>query len=251
MQGVDNLLRLVCLPILPVIPAACASLPEAAPEPPPAEPPPSITVTQHADGIVFAGVEAGGNVNITVYSPPAGTPSPGEPDTPQARVEAGGPAEPVPDLPMDVLDTLAAEGYEEAPYESGGDTHVCYGHNLDAGIHPNEWAGLGTPQACIDLFYADLAIATDVALAFAGDDAWRAMGAPRNAALIDLAFILGGPRLAAFTDLRAALRTGDWTGAVGAVLDSCLPPGNRKPACKGTAPIARERLDGIVEAFRP
>ena len=211
MQGVDNLLRLVCLPILPVIPAACASLPEAAaPEPPPTEPPPTITVTQHADGIVFAGVEAGANVNITVHSPPAGAPSPGEPDTPQARVEAGGPAEsmgpPEPTFEQALADAVVNhEGWETEPYIVDNAEHIC------AGLRTYGDGEAMTNAECI-VATADYMehIAIPDARQYAGEDVWEALSAGRQAVLAELAMMMGIGNLLEFTALKAALQSGNW-----------------------------------------
>ncbi|MDA9930044.1 lysozyme [Alphaproteobacteria bacterium] len=57
---------------------------------------------------------------------------------------------------------------------------------------------------CVDLFGSDFAGAS----------------VPRRHALISMAFNLGGPRLAKFIRLRAAIKAGDWQGAAHHALDS-------------------------------
>ena len=71
----------------------------------------------------------------------------------------------------------------------------------------------------------DLLLANDIALARSICEdrfghAFAVASRARRHALVSMAFNLGGPRLAGFTRLRAAVRRGDWDEAAAEALDS-------------------------------
>ena len=105
----------------------------------------------------------------------------------------------------------AHEGVRAFPYlDSVGKCTIAVGRNLsDRGLTVAE---------------IDFLLETDIALAHTILDGWlpgwRDFSAPRRHALISMAFNLGGPRLASFVQLRAALMAGDFDRAADCALDS-------------------------------
>ena len=92
-----------------------------------------------------------------------------------------------------------------------GKLTIGVGRNLtDRGLEEDE----------IDLLLAnDIAIAVEACGEIFGPR-FAAFSAPRRQALISMAFNLGGPRLAAFRRMRAAIAAGDWDAAATEALDS-------------------------------
>ena len=71
----------------------------------------------------------------------------------------------------------------------------------------------------------DLLLANDIAIAAAAcaeifGPGFARLPAPRRHALISMAFNMGGPRLAGFRRMRAAVAAHDWTAAAAEALDS-------------------------------
>ena len=105
-------------------------------------------------------------------------------------------------------DIRDAEGLRLTPYpDSTGVIHVGYGHRLQI-----------EPAQAEALLQSDLEKAHQVAARIVGET-WSALDPGRQAALAEMAYILG-PGLANFTNFLAAVREADWTAAVAEVLDS-------------------------------
>lgn len=71
----------------------------------------------------------------------------------------------------------------------------------------------------------DLLLANDIAVAAAAcadifGPSFAHLAAPRRHALISMAFNMGGPRLAGFRRMRAAITANNWTAAAAEALDS-------------------------------
>jgi len=136
----------------------------------------------------------------------------------------------------------AHEGVRAFPYlDSVGKCTIAVGRNLtDRGLSVAE----------IDFLFE-----TDIALAQTTLDGWlpgwRDFSAPRRHALISMAFNLGGPRLASFVQLRAALSAGDFDRAADCALDSrwAVQTGQRALEiaqllrCEQDAPLSPDRRD--------
>ena len=104
------------------------------------------------------------------------------------------------------------EGRRAFPYpDTVGKLTIGVGRNLsDRGLSEDE----------IDLLLAnDIAIAGEACADIFGPG-FAGMAPPRRQALISMAFNLGGPRLAAFRRMRAAIAAGDWDEAAAEALDS-------------------------------
>lgn len=104
------------------------------------------------------------------------------------------------------------EGRRAFPYrDTVGKLTIGVGRNLtDRGLAEDE----------IDLLLAnDIAIAAETCGEIFGP-AFAAFPAPRRHALISMAFNVGGPRLAAFRRMRAAITAGQWDAAASEALDS-------------------------------
>ena len=72
----------------------------------------------------------------------------------------------------------------------------------------------------IDLLLSnDVAIATEVCADIFGAS-FAGVSVPRRVALLSMAFNMGGPRLAGFRQMRAAIAAGDWDRAAAEALDS-------------------------------
>ena len=104
------------------------------------------------------------------------------------------------------------EGRRAFPYlDTAGRLTIGVGRNLtDRGLADDE---------------VDHLLANDIALAksICGDQfgaAFAGASKARRHALVSMAFNLGGPRLAGFTRLRAAVKDGDWDEAAAEALDS-------------------------------
>lgn len=105
------------------------------------------------------------------------------------------------------------EGKRLKPYtDIVGKLTIGVGRNLtDTGIS----------QAECDLLLAnDIEIAAHQAAGVVGDDVFQTLCAPRQAALIDMAFNVGAQRLSLFTKLLAAIRDGNWKAAHDEALNS-------------------------------
>ena len=211
MQALDNILRLACLPILPVIPAACASLPEAtAPDVPPAptaqEIPHQTTIHAAPGSIVLAGVDTGGG-DIYIGVDPA------QPAVTVATVEDD------PTFEEALADSVVRhEGWETDPYVLDGLEHIC------AGLLTGGGAESMTNQECI-VAVRDYMLDTAIpdAMEFVGEYTWESLSEGRQAVLAELAMMVGGPRLRQFDRLLEALHSGDWPAAADEIGDSRLP----------------------------
>ena len=103
------------------------------------------------------------------------------------------------------------EGVRIYPYlDSVGKLTIGVGRNLsDRGLHPEE----------IDLLYeTDIKLAEDILDGLF--DNWRHFPRPVRHGLVSMAYNLGGPRLAGFEKMRAALRAGDFATAATEARDS-------------------------------
>lgn len=142
-------------------------------------------------------------------------------------------------------DAMTDEGISQAPYELGGEPHVCYGHLIENGTPMSQWEGL-TSRACVDLFAEDWRQAGHDAIDFVGEPEWVLLTAARQAAIQSMALFLGARRLSGFTEFRAAVLAHDWNRARDELFNSCLRPApNRKPGCEESTPISQARLDKI------
>ena len=104
------------------------------------------------------------------------------------------------------------EGRRAFPYrDTVGKLTIGVGRNLtDRGLAEDE----------IDLLLAnDIAIAAEACGEIFGP-AFAAFAAPRRHALMSMAFNMGGPRLADFRRMRAAIAVGRWDAAAAEALDS-------------------------------
>jgi len=105
------------------------------------------------------------------------------------------------------------EGRRTHPYtDTVGNLTIGVGRNLtDRGLSGDE----------IDYLLAnDIAIADAVCTDLFGWRVFRNASKPRQYALISMAFNMGGPRLAGFANMIAAVRAGDWNRAADEALDS-------------------------------
>lgn len=103
------------------------------------------------------------------------------------------------------------EGVSPLPYEdSVGKITIGIGRNLtDRGLSVDE----------IEMLFAnDMKIAAEILDIWCHE--WRDFSANRQAALLSMAFNLGGPRLSQFIKLRAALVARDFTTASAEALNS-------------------------------
>jgi len=104
------------------------------------------------------------------------------------------------------------EGRRALPYrDTVGKLTIGVGRNLtDRGLAQDE----------IDLLLAnDIALATAICADLFGPEFHR-WPARRRHALISMGFNMGGPRLAGFRRMRAAIAANDWDGAAAEALDS-------------------------------
>ena len=210
MQALDNILRLACLPILPVIPAACASLPEAtAPEESPAPTaqviPHQTTINAAPGSVVLNGVDTGGGAIYIGVEPPQ--------ESDVTVVDES------PTLEEALADSVVRhEGWETEPYILDGLEHICAGLLTGGNAEPM------TNSECIIAVqdYMENAAIPD-AMEFAGWDLWENLSEGRQAVLAEMALMLGGPRLKEFTRLLEALRREDWPAAAEEIADSRLP----------------------------
>lgn len=113
------------------------------------------------------------------------------------------------------------EGFRDKVYPcTEGFPTVGYGHRLSewhARVHP---VGTRLPVPVLKKWFdMDLETADKDARAFAGS-AWEGMSDARRAVLVNMAFNIGGARLAKFTRFRAAVVKGHWPKAAREMLDS-------------------------------
>src|ERR1700744_4935469 len=90
----------------------------------------------------------------------------------------------------------------EAYCDTRGVLTIGYGHTGHLIVEGTVW----TQEQADDEFAADLAIATLRAKQVLGAENWATLDPVRQAALIDMAFELGGDGLAAFVWMLAAIR---------------------------------------------
>ena len=206
-------------------------------------------ITAEPNAVVITGNNVPGTLTITVHPPPAPI-SPAEvvlDVVPPARGEAGTPGDPsIAALrtfdPALGLEVLPAEGYSAAPYELGGEMHVCYGHLLDENIPVEEW----TDVECAEQYGRDLITASQDAENYIGADQWQTLSLDQQVTVGELAFVLGSARLAGFEDFRAHLIAGNLTEAQAALWDSCLP-NDVKDGCQGSTPIGPDRTRRMAD----
>lgn len=127
------------------------------------------------------------------------------------------------------------EGLRLEPYVLGGLVHECYGALGSDGRRK-------TVAECEARLAADMATALADARDFAGAAAWARLTPKRRAAVGELAYMVGAPRLAKFKDLRAALRALDYRRAAAALLDS--PPLIEDVGLPRVAAMAERLRDG-------
>jgi lysozyme len=102
------------------------------------------------------------------------------------------------------------EGFRSKPYQDTvGVWTVGWGHNLTAG-------GLSR-AACTVIFYEDLEVAKKAASGLTG---WGGCNAARQNVLVNMAFNLGGSRLARFKNMLAAIERKDFETAAREMLQS-------------------------------
>ena len=99
-------------------------------------------------------------------------------------------------------------------YTMKGHVTVGFGACLEDGI-----GGLTVGEA-ITLRDNRIAVATGDAAYAVGAAVWSALDQNRQAALVDMAFTLGRPKLLGFIEMIRAVQTGDWKGAHAAALAS-------------------------------
>ena len=103
------------------------------------------------------------------------------------------------------------EGVRLKPYhDSVGKLTIGVGRNLTD-------RGLSADEVNI-LFQNDMAMASDILDIWCEE--WRTFSPPCSAALLSMAFNLGGPRLTGFQRMRRALRRRDFAQAAKEALDS-------------------------------
>ena len=103
------------------------------------------------------------------------------------------------------------EGVSPLPYQdSVGKITIGIGRNLtDRGLSVDE----------VEMLFAnDMRLAAEILDIWLAD--WRALSPNRQAALLSMAFNLGGPRLSTFVKLRAALVACDYPAAAAEALNS-------------------------------
>lgn len=101
--------------------------------------------------------------------------------------------------------------------DRGGCPVGGYGHD-SMDLHIGE---VVTQEQGDSWFPWDLDLATkDAATAVNDREVWEALGEPRQASVIDMAFNLGLGRLIAFKTTLSMIRLGDFDGASNAMLDS-------------------------------
>lgn len=115
------------------------------------------------------------------------------------------------------------EGYSREVYNLADIDHYCYGHRLrsyERGLPPP------TGEECDEIAAEDIATAFGDARVFVGGEAaFEALTSVRRAGLVELAYILGRPKLLDFGDgeLRRAVQAGDWAAAIDVLWQSRLP----------------------------
>ena len=119
------------------------------------------------------------------------------------------------------------EGYSETPYNLHGYDHVCYGHQM----LPDESRDTRSVDECLEILDVDSAMAEEVAIEYAGA-VWNSMAAPRQAVLVEMAYLLGYSGLFGFENMRLAIQRGEWEAAADEMALSLLPD-----------QIAQSRLD--------
>lgn len=104
------------------------------------------------------------------------------------------------------------EGFRDRPYvDTTGNVTIGWGHNLTANGLPYDWYQ--------ELFEIGVERAGDDVVAWLGARAYL-LSYPRMAALMNMAFNLGLPRLRTFVKLRQAILDQDWDRAADEMLDS-------------------------------
>ena len=119
------------------------------------------------------------------------------------------------DLPRLRASIERHEGRRRRPYkDTEGVLTVGVGHNLEVEIMGRTW-----PEAEIDrLLGKDIASATAGAKTLVSAAAWKAMGAARREAFIEMVFQLGRAGVRGFRRFREALEAGDYEWAAGEML---------------------------------
>lgn len=116
------------------------------------------------------------------------------------------------------------EGRRNKPYRCpAGRLTIGVGHNIEAHPLPRDiqaWLdrhGYITDGMVDQLLIDDIGNATQDAIAAVGEETWITLGLPRQYALIDMAFNLGGAGLRKFKNFLSAVRLGMWVEAAGEI----------------------------------
>lgn len=116
------------------------------------------------------------------------------------------------------------EGRRNKPYVCpAGKLTIGVGHNMDAMPLPRDMYAFLTKHGYLtdgmvdQLLIADLGDATREAEAVVGPDTWAALSLPRQYAIIDMAFNMGGGGLRKFKNFLRAVRLGMWDVAAGEI----------------------------------
>lgn len=116
------------------------------------------------------------------------------------------------------------EGRRNKPYRCpAGQLTIGVGHNMEARPLPRDMQafldkhGYITDGMVDQLLIIDLADATRDASDAVGAKTWDTLGLPRQYAIIDMAFNLGGAGLRKFRNFLAAVRLGMWAEAAGEI----------------------------------
>jgi lysozyme len=103
--------------------------------------------------------------------------------------------------------------------DAKGRWEIGYGHSIPAPISGAPVPTCTQSQAD-DWFSTDMALAALRAKSVIGIGPWLSFNPPRQAALIDMAYELGGEGLAGFHEMIAAARAGNWGEAWRQALES-------------------------------
>jgi lysozyme len=136
--------------------------------------------------------------------------------------------------------TKLFEGFRDKPYmDTKNNKTIGYGFNLgDKTVRrmiPSDVAAGTRPldRESAESIYAVLRHrAMQDAIAYVGNDTFKSLPTAKKAVLIDMAYNLGGEKLAGFKDMKAAILKGDFRAAANEMKNSNWwgQVGNRAPA---------------------
>lgn len=126
------------------------------------------------------------------------------------------------------LMTKNFEGWRDKPYaDTVGVKTIGYGFNMSDPIvskmiPPEVSSGKKAlaREKADEIFNKRYELAMNDAMQYAGADVFNSMDEPRKIILIDMAYNLGGPRLAGFKDLKRALMAKDYDEAAEQIKNS-------------------------------